>query len=173
MTKQPAANLSSLTLVGKYHNNVIENNYHLAIKMKISGKKAASLLRKHGYRLTPQRRAVLDAVILSREHFTSSAVYEGLRREHPGLGLVTVYRTLELLADIGLLCEVHTGGRQRSFIMRRPSEHHHHLICSACGKVIDFADCKLNELESKLSSETGFVIDSHLLELHGHCRDCR
>jgi Fur family ferric uptake transcriptional regulator len=57
--------------------------------------------------------------------------------------------------------------------MRRPSEHHHHLICSDCGAVEDFTDCDLSKLEQRLSRETSFDIEGHLLEFTGRCRDCR
>jgi len=57
--------------------------------------------------------------------------------------------------------------------MRRPSEHHHHLICSDCGAVVDFANCDLGELEQRLSLKTGFEIEGHLLEFLGRCQNCR
>ena len=140
--------------------------------MKLTGKKIGTILRQSGYKLTPQRRAVLNVIALSDEHLTPVALYEAVRQNCPDIGLVTVYRTLEILTELGFICEVRTGGRQRSFVMRRPIEHHHHLICSACGRVVDFAICDLAELEKKLSRETGFEIDSHLLELQGRCPKC-
>jgi hypothetical protein len=75
--------------------------------------------------------------------------------------LVTVYRTLDILSELGLICEVHSGGNCRSYLMRRPQEHHHHLICADCGTVADFTDCDLSELEQRLSLETGFEIKGH------------
>lgn len=132
-----------------------------------------SILRQRGYRLTPQRQTVLNIIALSHDHLTPAAIYERARREHPGIGLVTIYRTLEVLAELGLICEVHVGGSCRSYLMRRPAEHHHHLICSECGAVVDFTDCDLTKLEEKLSQETGFEIDSHLLEFLGRCQKCQ
>ena len=98
---------------------------------------------------------------------------EMVRQELPGIGLVTIYRTLEILAELGLICEVHTGGNCRSYLMRRPSEHHHHLICSDCGTVVDFTDCDLSRLEQRLHRETGFKIENHLLEFAGQCQNCQ
>ena len=97
---------------------------------------------------------------------------DGLPALHPSIGLVTIYRTLEILTKLGLICEVHAGGNCRSYLMRRPSEHHHHLICSNCGTVIDFTDCDLGELEQRLTEETGFKINGHLLEFLGQCENC-
>jgi Fur family ferric uptake transcriptional regulator len=140
--------------------------------MATTEKKIAALLREHGYKLTRQRRAVLNVIALSRDHLTPAAIYQKVYRENPGIGLVTVYRTLALLAELGLICEVHVGGSCRSYLIRRPSEHHHHMICSECGAVVDFTDCNLGELEERLSQETGFEIDGHLLEFLGHCQNC-
>ena len=136
-------------------------------------KKIATMLRQHGYKLTPQRRMVLSAIALSHEHLTPAALYERIHQEHPGIGLVTIYRTLDILTKLGLICEVHAGGNCRSYLMRRPSEHHHHLICSECGAVADFTDCDLGEMEQRLSLETGFKIKGHLLEFLGQCQNCR
>ncbi|MFC2058697.1 Fur family transcriptional regulator, partial [Chloroflexota bacterium] len=136
-------------------------------------KRIASILRQHGYKLTQQRRAVLNAIAHSHDHLTPAAIYERVQQEHPNIGLVTIYRTLDVLAELGLICEVHVGGSCRSYLMRRPSEHHHHLICSDCGGVVDFTDCDLSELERKLSEETDFEIEGHLLEFSGHCPKCR
>lgn len=141
--------------------------------MKYDEKRIGALLRRQGYRLTPQRRAVLNVIALSREHLTPLGIYEKVQEKHPDIGLVTVYRTLELLTELGLLCEVHAGGNCRSYLMRGPDGHHHHLICSGCGAVVDFAYCDLAEIEQKLSKDTGFEIKSHLLEFLGRCRDCR
>jgi Fur family ferric uptake transcriptional regulator len=136
-------------------------------------KKVAAKMRRHGYKITPQRRAVLDVLTHSRGHLTPAAVYEMVHREHPSIGLVTIYRTLKILAKIGLICEMRTKGNGRSYILRRVAEHHHHLVCSDCGAVIDFSDCDLGDLEQTLSLETGFEIESHLLEFLGRCRNCQ
>ena len=130
-------------------------------------------LKERGYKLTPQRRAVLQVIVNSRDHLTPATLYERVRQDYPNIGLVTIYRTLEILTKLGFICETHAGGSCRNYVIRRPSGHHHHLICSGCGAVINFTDCYLAELEQRLSKETGFEIESHLLEFLGYCRNCR
>jgi Fur family ferric uptake transcriptional regulator len=130
-------------------------------------------MRQRGYKLTPQRRAVLKIILESCNHLTPEAIYKRVKEEHPGIGLTTVYRTLNILSDLGLICEVHTGGSYRSYLVRRPLEHHHHLICSECNKVVEFTDCDLADIERKLSEGTGFKIEEHLLEFVGICPDCQ
>ena len=141
--------------------------------MVYTEKRTEQELRKHGFKITPQRRLVINAIINSHEHLTPAAIYERVRREYPSVGLVTIYRTIVLLEGLGLICETHAGGSCRSYLIRRPSEHHHHLICSDCGKVVDFTDCHLDKLERRLARETRFKINGHLLEFLGQCRECK
>ena len=141
--------------------------------MVYTEKRIETELRKRGFKITPQRRTIIGAIIHSHEHLTPAAIHERVRQEHPGIGLVTIYRTIEMLTELGFICETHAGGSCRSYLMRRPSEHHHHLICSDCGKVIDFTACDLGGLERRLSEETRFKISGHLLEFLGQCRQCR
>jgi len=139
----------------------------------VTEKSVTNVLRRRGYKLTPQRRAIIATIMRNEGHLTPAEIYEDVRKEYPAVGLVTVYRTIEMLSGLGLICEVHAGGSCRSYLMRRPSEHHHHLICSGCGKVVDFAGCDLGEFRQKLSRDTGFEISGHLLEFLGRCRDCQ
>lgn len=141
--------------------------------MRLTASKINSILRQRGYRLTSQRRAVVNTIAGTHNHLTPAAIYKRVKREYPGIGLVTIYRNLEILAELGLICEVHAGGSCRSYLMRKPLEHHHHLICSECGRVVDFTDCDLGELEQRLSQETGFKMEGHLLEFIGCCPDCQ
>ncbi len=141
--------------------------------MRLTANKIAGILRKNGYKLTPQRHAVLQVIASTHDHLTPEEIYQKANLEKPDIGLATIYRTLDLLGELDLVCRVHSPDGCRNYMMRRPIEHHHHLICSECGKTFDFTDCDLDKLEQKLSTETGFSIDGHLLELYGRCRNCQ
>lgn len=140
--------------------------------MKISENKVKTALRRHGYKLTPQRLSVIEAALSSKDSLTPAALYDKLHKDHPEIGLVTIYRTLGLLGKLGLLCKIHTSGDCHSCTIGAP-ERHHHLICSGCGKVVDFSCRSMEQLEKNLAKETGFVIKEHLLEFTGYCRDCK
>ena len=140
--------------------------------MRLTEKRIASTLRKHGYKLTPQRRVVIGAIAASPDHLTPADLYHKLHQDHPTIGLTTIYRTLEILTRLGLICELHAGGNSHSYTIGAP-EHHHHIICSGCGAVVDFPGYHLSQLEARLSRETGFEIEGHLLEFTGRCRRCR
>lgn len=141
--------------------------------MRLSERDIVAAIRKRGYKITPQRRAVIKAIAGTYEHLTPAEIHKKARRDNPKIGLVTVYRTMEIMADVGLICELHSGGNCRSYLLRRPSGHHHHLICSDCGQVVDFVNCDLSDLERRLSRETGFELESHLLEFLGCCPQCQ
>jgi Fur family ferric uptake transcriptional regulator len=152
---------------------LIETLFHLCMHMRLTANRIAGILRKHGYKLTPQRHAVLKVIASSNDHLTPEAIYGKARLKNPDIGLVTVYRTLDLLSQLNMVCRVHAPDGCRSYMMRRPTEHHHHLVCSQCGRVVDFTDCTLEDLEQRLTQETRFDINGHLLEFYGLCPDCR
>jgi Fur family ferric uptake transcriptional regulator len=130
-------------------------------------------LRRSGHKLTRQRRVVLNVIAANHDRLTPADIYEKARQEFPGIGLVTVYRTLDLLDSLGMVCEVHSAGNCRSYLMRRPSGHHHHLVCTGCGTVADFTECDVSDLAQRLARETGFDIRGHILEFSGLCEGCR
>jgi len=159
---------------------LIEKYFRLAMEMKPKEKEIIARLRHRGYKLTPQRKAVLKTILHSPNHLTPAEIYDRVKQEHPSIGLVTVYRTIELLTALRLICEMHTGDSSRSYLIRRDSGHHHHLICSECGTVVDFTGsqlgftgCQIDEVEERLSRETGFKVENHILELYGRCPDCQ
>ncbi|HSW57505.1 MAG TPA: Fur family transcriptional regulator [Dehalococcoidales bacterium] len=128
-------------------------------------------LRGAGHKVTPQRITIIQHFLESSELLTPAALYDRVHKLDPRIGEVTVYRTLNILAEMGLICMIHTGDNAHSYISR-PPEHHGHLICSDCSRVIDFTDCEVAVLEKKLSDETGFKIEDSRLDFYGHCRDC-
>jgi len=141
--------------------------------MRLNEKQVTVILRQQGYRLTAQRRAVLKAIARSQSHLSPAEIYKRAKQEDPEIGLVTVYRTLELLSHLGVICEMNTRSNARSYMIRGPVEHHHHLICTDCGTVVHFTCCDLSRLEKRLSRETGFEVKGHLLELSGRCPSCQ
>ena len=140
--------------------------------MRLTERKVVAVLRRHGYKLTPQRQAVIQVITSSQDHLTPATIHKKVCQDQPNIGLVTIYRTLEILAELELICELHAGGICRSYTISTP-QHHHHLICSNCGTVIDFTGHDLSELEQSLSKQSGFRIDGHLLEFFGLCQACQ
>lgn len=135
-----------------------------------------------GYRLTTSRQAILDVLGESSEHLSAEDIYLKVHRIHPGVGLTTVYRTLELLVQTGLVFKFDFGdGRARYELSEGPkgARHHHHLVCTACGRVVDYTDFideeieLLNRTEKGLSAKYDFKITNHLIQFYGLCNECR
>ena len=130
-----------------------------------------SRLSQKGYRMTPQRLMILEAIEGASGHVSAEEIYQDIRRRYPGLNLSTVYRTLELLKETGLVTETDMGdGRVRFHSMGH--EHHHHLVCSKCGKVIDLNEETLSPLTHVLYEKYGFRADLKHLAIFGHCKEC-
>lgn len=128
-------------------------------------------LAARGLRLTRQRRAVLDAIAAASSSVTPLQVYDAARDRCPELGLTTVYRTLEVLADIGALRRVH-GDHCESFVPTSAS-HGHTVVCDSCGRTTEFTACDMQVVADAAARETGFRITDHFLQLSGICAGCR
>lgn len=125
---------------------------------------AIGKLRGGGYKVTPQRRAVLEA-IAAEQHQSMAEI----RGRCSGVGLVTVYRALELLSGLGLVRRLDLGDGPRYELAE---DHHHHLICEDCGSVSEFEQCPLNLQQLAVGSD-GFEVRSHSVEVYGRCAVCR
>ncbi len=123
-----------------------------------------------GHRVTPSRQAVLAAVIEAGSHFTVDDICHRL----PDVGRATVFRTMKLLVDLGVLCRVLLEDGRLHYRLGPPEEggHHHHLVCSECGRIQDFAACDITFLVDELARRTGYEIEGHWLELYGRCEEC-
>ena len=131
--------------------------------------------RKH--KLTTQRRTVLKVFIEHPgEHLSAEDVYGILREHSMDIGLATVYRSLDLLAELGILQKMEFGdGCSRYEVgTMTPDEHqHHHMICMKCGKVFEFQDDLLDKLEKDICKKSGFKIVDHQVKFYGYCRECQ
>ncbi len=132
--------------------------------------------------MTPARHAVLDALSERGEHMTAEQVFARSSRRCPNIALATVYRTLELLTRLGMVSKFDTGDDKARYEFADPTGekgHHHHLVCSGCGKIVDYADFideeteLLRRAEKGLSKKYGFEVRSHIIQFFGLCPACR
>jgi len=131
----------------------------------------ASYLEEHNLKSTKQRGAILDVFLNASGHITSDALFQKVREKHPNIGYTTVYRTMKLLCDAGLASERHFDDGIARFEIAH--EHHDHLVCTRCGKIIEFECEMIEETQNQIAERHGFRILRHRHELYGHCRDCR
>jgi Fur family ferric uptake transcriptional regulator len=129
-------------------------------------------LTEKEYRLTPQRMMIVSAIENSDGHISAEEIYAQVAAKYPQVNVSTVYRTLELLKKLGLVTETDFGeGRVRYHPAGKG--HHHHLVCTECGTVIDLDESQLSSLESMLLREYKFTADLRHLAIFGRCAKCR
>jgi len=129
-------------------------------------------LRAAGYRATPQRLVILESVAHSRDHTSAQQVFAQARRRLPGLNPATVYRTLQLLHEAGLLDLYTNGGQALRFSLRDPDHPHAHLVCRSCGRPLELDPELLAPFARTIQRRTGFQMDTHHLTLGGLCPGC-
>lgn len=140
--------------------------------MRSESEHLAQALAQAGYRLTRPRHAVLEVMAASSDTLGPMEILSRARRLYPKVGLTTVYRTMELLADLGLVRRIHTEDGCHSYALRG-ADHGHYLICRGCNQVVEFEDCDLSPIISAVARHTGFTIQDHWLELFGLCPNCQ
>jgi len=126
------------------------------------------------HKLTPQRRVILEVFTKSKEkHLSAEDVWGMVKKTYPEVGLATVYRTLDLFAELDVLHKMDFGdGRGRYEFCESEVHQHHHLICLNCGSVTEFEDDLLECLESEIEKKNHFKILNHELKFYGHCNKC-
>ena len=129
-------------------------------------------LRQRDYRITPQRIAILKAFLQSLDHPSVEQVYEEVKENFPTTSLATVYKTVNLLKEIGEILEISFAIGGNRYDGNRPFPHPH-LICTRCSKIIDPEVSQLDQMTAELAEATGYRIDSHQVEFFGVCPSCQ
>jgi Fur family transcriptional regulator, ferric uptake regulator len=135
----------------------------------------------YGYRITAGREAILDVLSKSDKHLSAEDIYMKVHPKYPNIGLTTIYRTLDVLADLGLVFKFDFGDKRARYELAEGPKgvrHHHHLVCTSCNRVIDYTDFideeveLLNQTEKGLSKKYNFKITNHLIQFYGLCSNC-
>lgn len=132
-------------------------------------------LKEKGYKLTPQRRAILDIIIDKEgQHLTAEEIYDEVKKICPDIGLATVYRTVLLLEEVNVIYKLDLNdGCSRYELVHSDEEHrHHHLVCNKCKKVFEVQDDLLEELEERIEKTYKFRILDHSVKFFGICSEC-
>lgn len=130
-------------------------------------------LKGKGYKLTPQRRAVIAALGECGPFPTARLILRHVKKTAPDVGLDTIYRNLDLLVELGLVNEIKVPGNGGNVFEIATGRHHHHLICLTCGRTTCLDYCPVAPGDIARAETDGFKVVSHSLELYGYCRNCR
>ncbi|HEV2914512.1 MAG TPA: transcriptional repressor [Pyrinomonadaceae bacterium] len=130
-------------------------------------------LQKAGLKRTAQRDLILDVFLRTEKHLSSEDLYRLVQAEDQTIGQTTVYRTLKLLTEAGLAREVRFGDGRTHYEHNYKHQHHDHMICTECGKIIEFYSAELEALQDAMAAKYRFEPTHHLLRILGVCADCR
>jgi Fur family transcriptional regulator, ferric uptake regulator len=130
-------------------------------------------IQKQGLKRTTQRDLILDVFLRTEGHVSGEDLYGLVRAQDPTVGQTTVYRTLRLLTEAGLAREVRFGDGRAHYEHNYKHEHHDHMICKDCGKIIEFYSPELEAIQDAMAAKHKFELTSHLLRMIGVCADCR
>ncbi|MCG8481861.1 MAG: transcriptional repressor [Clostridia bacterium] len=140
-----------------------------------SDKEIKRILKKNGYKLTPQRQAVMEIIKkFNGNHLTREEIYLLVKDIFPQIGLATIYRTIQIFEDTGIIQSVYLDDGCSRYQLANPDEEHehHHLICQMCGNVMDIKEDLLENLEMQVLAKKGFKVIDHRVILYGICKNC-
>lgn len=133
----------------------------------------AKYLSSKNLKLTEERKVVLREIFLHPGHLEAEDLWHNLRKKKKRTSRATVYRTLDLLVDSGMVRKVDLGHGHSHFEHVLGHAHHEHMICLKCGRVLEFSDTRFERSMKKLCERGGFKHTSHYFQVFGYCKDCR
>lgn len=133
-----------------------------------------SLLKSNNLKYTLQRELILKYLYKSKKHLTPELLYNEIKLDAPELniGIATIYRTLTLLEDAGFVTSISLGKQGKKYELAN-KEHHDHMICTNCGKIIEFIDEEIEARQSKIAKQYQFQMLDHSMQIYGLCRQCQ
>ena len=138
---------------------------------EISEAELISILKENGLKVTPQRIAICNYILSSKEHPTADAIFNDIKEKYPSISQATVYKTIQLLKELGLIVELNFHNEHSHF---DPNVSLHvNIICPKCGKIIDFESEIIAEFYEKLEAEIGGKISGQRFDIYKTCNDCK
>jgi Fur family ferric uptake transcriptional regulator len=138
---------------------------------KTNGIDVRTLFRKHGVVCTQQRLHIARTLLSEGKHIDAEQLHAIVNRRHGSVALATVYRTVQLLKEKGLIDVRRFGGRLSRY-EKTDQPHHDHLVCMSCGRVIEFTEPAIEQLQERVTQKHRFEAINHHLELYGYCQTC-
>lgn len=142
----------------------IKNNYNYDQLVKF--------FRKHKLKSSQKRKFVIDYFLSQNKHLSTEELYNMVKNRFPRIGYSTVYRTLKLLTECGLVSMHHFGKGITRFEPVHKKQHHDHLICAKCGAIIEFRNQEIEEIQKRIARKYNFIVHDHKLEIYGLCLKC-
>jgi len=132
------------------------------------------IVKQKGLKYTEQREIVLSILLHVDEHLTAEEIYNQIKKDYPNsnVGIATVYRALSFLEEVELIASINFGADGKKYESNVKS-HHDHLICTECGKIVEFVDNEIEKKQEKIAKANNFEITNHSMQLYGICENCK
>ncbi|HEX7407393.1 MAG TPA: transcriptional repressor [Candidatus Binatia bacterium] len=130
-------------------------------------------LRRQGLKSTSQRDDIARVFFAANRHISVEELYNEVKRVNPRIGYATLYRTMKLLIECSLAVERHFRDGEARYESQAEGHHHDHLICEACGKIVEFEEDRIEALQAEVAARLGFRFTGHKMELYGLCNQCQ
>jgi len=142
--------------------------------VKADVERMGEVLRSRGLKVTKMRRLIFEEILASSEaHLDAGEIHARLRRKGKSVSVATIYRALRLFVRIGLVSQVDFGESHSHYEREIAKAGHGHLICLACGRVLEFADERMDGVIGSIGKANSFALDKFSLQIFGYCRDCK
>jgi len=133
------------------------------------------VLKDKGMKYTEQRAIILQILLNIDDHLNAEEVHKIVKEKYPeqNIGIATVYRTLNFLEDVNLISSISFGKDGKKYEGNVTKEHHDHIICTSCGKIVEFFDEDIEKRQEDIATKNGFKITNHTMQIFGICEDCQ
>ena len=133
------------------------------------------VLKDKGMKYTEQRAVILQILLNIDDHLNAEEVHRIVKEKYPdqNIGIATVYRTLNFLEDVNLISSISFGKDGKKYEGNVQREHHDHIICTSCGKIVEFIDESIEKRQEDIASQNGFKITDHTMQIYGICENCQ
>ena len=154
--------------------NIITDFDYRTVKYEQLLNNFKELLKKNSLKFTVQREVILETLYNSNEHLTPESLHHLIQKKHPSLktGIATVYRTLALLEDSGIVTSLSFGAQGKKYELGAKN-HHDHMICTVCGSITEFVDPQIEKRQKDITEALGFKMSEHSMQIYGICKMCQ
>ena len=134
-----------------------------------------AILQEKGMKYTEQRAIILELLLTLDEHLSADELLDIVKEKYPehNIGIATIYRTLNFLEEVNLISSISFGRDGKKYESNDKNNHHDHIICTSCGKIVEFLDMEIEKKQEEIASSNGFKITDHTMQIFGICNKCQ
>ena len=144
-------------------------------KTNSQNKDLKAILQENGMKYTEQRAIILELLLTLDEHLSADQLLDIVKEKYPqhNIGIATIYRTLNFLEEVNLISSISFGKDGKKYESNDKDNHHDHIICTSCGKIVEFLDMEIEKKQEEIANKNGFKITDHTMQIFGICDQCQ